>query len=143
VAIAVVAANSFVGFSHYQRWQKDQATKLALLEAQKALAEKAAKLNAQRGQKVLAPVSKGFAMFVEPSSDAWPPIPWQAEEDGLLKFQIKSAGVPSFSGDAFEWYQPGLMAIPRRASSSTIFGGLGGTVIGQQRLLNSKQRRKN
>ncbi len=166
VAIAVVAAISFVGFSQYQRWQKDQATKLALLEAQKALAEKAAKLNAQRGQKVLAPVSKGFAMVVEPSSDAWPPIPWQAEEigsqrewtwtlktptgetpaftesrtliaeeDGLLKFQIKSAGVPSFSGDAFEWYQPGFMAIPRRASSSTIFGGLGGTVIGQPELI--------
>lgn len=166
VALAVVAAISFVGFSQYRRWEKDQATKLALIEAQKALAEKAAKLNAQRGQKVLAPVAKGFAMVVEPSSDPWPPIPWQrevigserdwlwtlkspngeisklaetrtliAEEDGLLKFQVKSAASQSVSGEAFEWYQPGFLAIPRRATGSTVFGGLGGTVIGQPELI--------
>lgn len=155
-AIAIIGV-CVVGYSQYLRWQKDQATKIQLLEAQRALDEKAAKLNAQRGEKVLAPVAKGFAMVIEPSTDAWPPIAWQApelgveqswtwtakdpsgqtaefselrtfvaEEDGLLKFKI---------GESFEWYQAGFSGIPRRASGSAIFGGLGGTVIGQPEMI--------
>ncbi|MDZ4085040.1 MAG: serine/threonine-protein kinase [Bdellovibrionales bacterium] len=155
-AIAIVGV-CVVGYSQYLRWQKDQSTKAALQEAQRVLDEKAAKLNAQRGEKVLAPVAKGFAMVIEPSTDAWPPIAWQApemgaeqtwnwtakdasgkaesftelrtfvaEEDGLLKFKI---------GESLEWYQAGFSGIPRRASSSAIFGGLGGTVIGQPEMI--------
>jgi hypothetical protein len=96
-------------------------------------------------------------MVIEPSTDAWPPIAWQvpevgaeqswtwtakdtsgqtavftelrtfvAEEDGLLKFKI---------GESFEWYQAGFSGFPRRASGSAIFGGLGGTVIGQPEMI--------
>lgn len=165
VAVAILGV-CFVGYSQYMRWQKDQATKAAVLEAQRVLDEKAAKINSQRGEKVLAPVSKGFAMVIEPSTDAWPPVAWhppqlgesqswnwthrdrdgyatkftetrtlEAEDDGLLKFQIRSGKVETAGSESFEWYKPGFLGIPRRASGSSVFGGLGGTVVGQPEMI--------
>lgn len=156
IAIALIGV-CIVGYSQYLRWQKDQAAKIQLVEAQKALDEKAARLKSNRGEKILAPVAKGFAMVIEPSSDAWPPVSWRnpesgvewkwtwnlkdglgqtssftetrafvGEEDGLLKFKV---------GDSFEWYQQGFMGFPRRTSGSPVFGGLGGTVVGQPEMI--------
>ncbi len=164
-AIVLVAA-CLIGFSQYQRWQKDLATKAALVEAQKALDAKAARLNSQRGEKVSAPVAKRFAMVIEPNSDAWPPVEWREPEAGvertwswsvrngsgkvvkfeesrsfvstegdLLKFLVRSKMDDGATITSTEWYQPGFLGLPRRTSASVLFGGLGGTVVGQPELL--------
>lgn len=97
VALALAGVLA-VGGLQYVRWQReDQARALALEAAKRAEAE-VAKRKASRGERVLAPVSQGLAMVVEPSTDAWTPVEWAnptASGTSDWTWQVKSSLAPA------------------------------------------------
>lgn len=96
MALALIGVLA-VGGMQYLRWQRDEVARIQALEVAKKVEAEAARRKASRGEKIMAPISQGLAMVVEPSTDAWPPVEWKSQAANVPEewvWQVKSSSAP-------------------------------------------------